>query len=68
MAMWGEVGLTGEVRSVGRAEVRLREAVREGYPRCIVPASNVKGLPRVEGAHPVGVRTLAELLDVLALT
>jgi DNA repair protein RadA/Sms len=67
-AMWGEVGLTGEVRSVGRAEVRLREAVREGYPRCIVPASNVKGLPRVEGAHPVGVRTLAELLDVLALT
>jgi hypothetical protein len=46
----------------------LREAVREGYPRCVVPASNVKGLPRVDGAQPVGVRTLAELLDVLALT
>jgi DNA repair protein RadA/Sms len=68
MAMWGEVGLTGEVRSVGRAEVRMREAVREGYARCVVPASNVQGLPRVEGAHPIGVRTLAELLDVLALT
>jgi DNA repair protein RadA/Sms len=68
VALWGEVGLTGEVRGVARAEVRLREAVREGYPRCIVPASNVQGLPRVEGAQPVGVRTLAELLDVLALT
>jgi DNA repair protein RadA/Sms len=68
VALWGEVGLTGEVRGVARAEVRLREAVREGYPRCIVPASNVQGLARVEGAQPVGVRTLAELLDVLALT
>ena len=68
VALWGEVGLTGEVRSVARAEARLREAVREGFGRCIVPASNVRGLPAVDGARPEGVRSLAELLDALALS
>src|SRR5205823_14265026 len=30
VAVWGEVGLTGEVRAVGRSEARLREAARQG--------------------------------------
>ena len=35
----GELGLAGEVRSVGRLDVRLREAARQGFRRAIVPAS-----------------------------
>lgn len=36
-AVFGEVGLTGEVRAVGRAELRLNEAARLGLKRCIIP-------------------------------
>src|SRR6185295_14403600 len=49
VVVWGEVGLTGEVRGVGRSESRLREAAREGFRRCILPASNARGLAAVEG-------------------
>ena len=44
VVVWGEVGLTGEVRSVARAEARLREAARQGFRRCVLPAGNVRGL------------------------
>src|SRR5262245_31620733 len=45
VVVWGEVGLTGEIRSVARADARLREAARQGFARCVLPAGNVRGLP-----------------------
>ena len=68
VAVWGEVGLTGEVRSVSRSESRLREAAREGFARCIVPASNAAGLPALDGARVQGVRSVDELLVALGLS
>jgi len=41
----GEIGLAGEIRSVGNCETRVREAVRLGFRRCIVPIYNVKEMP-----------------------
>jgi DNA repair protein RadA/Sms len=67
VVVWGEVGLTGEVRSVARGESRLREAAREGFARCIVPASNAAGLPAVAGMGAQGVRAVDELLEALGL-
>ena len=64
--VWGEVGLTGEVRAVARAEVRMREAARQGFGSCVLPASNAKGLV-VPGVRAHGVATLEQLFDVLAL-
>jgi DNA repair protein RadA/Sms len=64
--VWGEVGLTGEVRAVARAEVRMREAARQGFGLCVLPASNAKGLA-VPGVRAHGVATLEQLFDVLAL-
>src|SRR5436190_5566727 len=66
VAVWGEVGLTGEVRAVGRSEARLREAARQGFRRCVLPASNARGLA-VDGTRAEGVATLEQLLEVLAL-
>ena len=67
VAVWGEVGLTGEVRGVGRAEARLREAARQGFRRCILPASNARGLAAVDGIRVDGVAGLDRLFEVLAL-
>jgi DNA repair protein RadA/Sms len=61
----GEVGLTGELRSVNGLERRLREAARLGYQRAIVarPTRGRGELPAtVEGLHVVGVDTLREAL------
>ncbi len=65
--VWGEVGLTGEVRSVARAEARLREAARQGFRRCVLPAGNLRGLPVLDGACVTGVAALDQLFEALAL-
>jgi DNA repair protein RadA/Sms len=65
--VWGEVGLTGEVRSVGRAEARVREAARQGFGRCLMPAGNARGLPAIEGVRAEGVEGLDRLFDALCL-
>jgi DNA repair protein RadA/Sms len=64
---WGEVGLTGEVRAVPRAEARLREAARQGFRCCVLPAGNAKGLATVPDVRAAGVATLEQLFEVLAL-
>lgn len=42
----GEVGLSGEVRSVPRIENRIKEAINMGFSSCILPARNLKGLSK----------------------
>jgi DNA repair protein RadA/Sms len=67
VALWGEVGLTGEVRSVARAEARATEAARQGFRRCLLPAGNLRGLRPVEGLEARGVATLDALFEALEL-
>ena len=67
VVVWGEVGLTGEVRAVARAEARLREAARQGFHRCVLPAGNAKGLAALPDLRADGVATLEQLFEVLAL-
>lgn len=64
-AVFGEVGLTGEVRGVLQAQARAREAQTLGFKKLILPASNKKGLEKLLGIRVVGVRTLDEALDEL---
>ena len=40
----GEVGLGGEIRSIPRAESRLKEAIHMGFKQCLLPKYNIKGL------------------------
>jgi DNA repair protein RadA/Sms len=64
-AVFGEVGLTGEVRGVLQAQARAREAQTLGFKKLIVPASNKSGLEKLLGTRVVGVKNLEEALDEL---
>jgi len=58
---FGEVGLSGEIRSVNRPEDRMREAARLGFRRCVAPA---RGKPRsVEDLQVVPVGDLREAFE-----
>jgi DNA repair protein RadA/Sms len=64
-AVFGEVGLAGEVRGVSQASARVREAGQMGFSRCIVPAGNCAPGDVPEGLELVGVKTVSEALDQL---
>jgi len=68
-AMFGEVGLAGEVRGITQAALRIREAAQMGFTRCIMPEANVASdAPGADAAcELIGVRTIGEALDA-ALT
>ncbi len=66
-AVFGEVGLGGEVRAIPQPALRVREASRMGFERCILPAANVD-LPKSDRPPQlelVGVRTVDEALEAL---
>ncbi len=63
--LFGEVGLAGEVRAVSRPELRVREAARLGFERCLLPAGNLKNLEAPPGMELIAVRSAAEALDGL---
>jgi DNA repair protein RadA/Sms len=65
MIVFGEVGLSGEVRAVSMAQMRLQEAAKMGFTVCVLPASNMRRLQIPEGMKVIPVRSLAELIDVL---
>jgi len=60
----GEVGLTGEVRSVARLEQRLAEARQMGFQNAIVPRKNLRSLTPPEGLKIIGVGSVEEALEV----
>jgi DNA repair protein RadA/Sms len=64
-AVFGEVGLTGEVRGAMQAAVRVKEAQALGFKKVVMPASNVAGLERLLGVRVVGVRSVDEALEEL---
>jgi DNA repair protein RadA/Sms len=64
-AVFGEIGLTGEVRGTMQASVRAREAQALGFEKIVIPASNTSGLERMLGVRVVGVRSVEEALQEL---
>ena len=64
-AVFGEVGLTGEVRGTMQAAVRAREAQALGFQKIVIPSSNTAGLERLLGVKVVGVRSVDEALQEL---
>lgn len=63
--VFGELGLAGEVRRVSRAELRISEAVRLGFRRIVLPASNADSAEVPKSVRTVGVARLTELADLL---
>ncbi|MBQ7536027.1 MAG: DNA repair protein RadA [Stomatobaculum sp.] len=63
--LFGEVGLSGEVRSVTMAEYRVREAAKLGFTTCILPKSCLPRVKVPEGIRCIGVASVSEVIDVL---
>jgi len=69
-AVFGEVGLSGEIRGIPQAPLRIREAMQMGFSRVVLPAANVErasadALVENPECELVGVRTVGEALDTL---
>ncbi len=62
----GEVGLTGEVRSVSFAQRRIAEAKKLGFKKCIIAHDNAKEALEVKGIDIIPVHTVAEAIKILA--
>ena len=65
MLAFGEVGLSGEVRSVSMAQTRVKEAAKLGFHTCIVPAVCVQAIGQVPGMKIIGVSSVSEAIDVI---
>jgi DNA repair protein RadA/Sms len=64
LVVMGEVGLSGELRTVAQAQRRLTEAARLGFKRALVPQTLTRMKDKPDGIELVGARTLAQALDV----
>lgn len=62
--VFGEVGLTGEVRGVSRVEQRVNEAQKLGFKRVIMPEKSLKGFTPPHGIEVIGVNTVDEALAI----
>ena len=65
VAVLGEVGLGGEIRSVNQAGRRVREALKLGFERCVVPRRNMKQLSDVSKDSLLPVESVSEALAAL---
>jgi DNA repair protein RadA/Sms len=61
---FGEVGLSGEIRTVAQPDLRLKEAAKLGFDQAIVPSPPKKKAKG--GAHPLSVRQIDHLDDLVA--
>ncbi len=61
----GEVGLAGEVRGVHQAEMRMKEAAKLGFKRCVLPRSNQSRIKEISGIEMAPVGTVEETLEIL---
>lgn len=62
LAAIGEVGLTGELRSVSALSQRLSEVRRLGFTQCLIPARNNAKLAEPDGLQLIRVRNIREAL------
>ncbi len=63
---FGEIGLSGEIRTVPRAEARITEAARLGFTKCIIPKSALKQISNCpESIKLIGVSTLGQALALI---
>ena len=61
----GEVGLTGEVRAIGQVEIRVGEAKKMGFTRCLVPESNIKRMSSIKDIEITGIKTVSDAIETL---
>jgi len=63
--VFGEVGLSGEVRAVTMPEQRVAEARKLGFKTCIMPEVSAKNISRTDDIEIIGVKTIKEALQLI---
>lgn len=63
--VFGEIGLSGEVRGVSQASQRVAEAAKLGFTTCVLPQVNVGQIKTGAGIRLIGVRTVREAIDLI---
>jgi DNA repair protein RadA/Sms len=63
--VFGEIGLSGEVRAVAQAEARLKEAAKIGFKRAVIPAGNALKTANMEGLQVIGIKDVEEFLEAI---
>jgi DNA repair protein RadA/Sms len=65
MVVFGEVGLAGEIRGVSQPEMRIKEAKKLGFRKCLLSKSNLDGCGHFTKMELVGIDSIRNLLDLL---
>jgi DNA repair protein RadA/Sms len=65
LVVFGEVGLAGEIRAVSQPEVRIKEARKLGFTRCVLPKGNLEACSRTKEVELVPVDSVQQLMEVL---
>jgi len=63
MIIFGEVGLTGEIRPVNQVQQRINEAAKMGFKKAIIPHANLEGLIRPDQFTVIGLKHIDEMLQ-----
>lgn len=63
--VFGEIGLSGEVRGVSQASQRVAEAAKLGFTTCVLPAVNAGQIKAKDGVAIVGVKTVRDAIDLI---
>ncbi len=64
MIVFGEVGLSGEVRAVNMPEQRVAEAKKLGFETCVLPEVCLKMVKGIQGIKLIGVKTIADAVGI----
>ena len=63
--VFGEVGLSGEVRAVNMAEQRVLEARKLGFETVVLPKVSLDSLPKIGGISLKGVKTVRDAIGII---
>ncbi|MBD5473569.1 MAG: DNA repair protein RadA [Lachnospiraceae bacterium] len=65
MIVFGEVGLSGEVRGVGMVQARVQEAKKLGFTSCVIPKVCMEAVKDITGIKVIGAGSVADAIDLL---
>ena len=66
LVVFGEIGLSGEVRAVTMAEIRVQEAAKLGFHTCILPASSARGIKVPDQMKLIPIKGIGQLSEYLS--
>ena len=67
LVIFGEVGLTGEIRAVSQPGLRVREAARLGFTHCVLPKGNLKNIDIPKSIKLIGISHASEAMEAIFL-